>query len=89
MSTDTPIPENNPFAAPEDAAEFKQFKRRINSNTAYDVTQEEPKYLTEYRKYAVHKMDPKTATVVIDTFYFSTKEAAQAAIDYAKTLREN
>lgn len=89
MAEDTPIPEGDPFAVPEDAAEFKQFKRRINSSAAHDITQVEPKYLTEYRKYAVHRMDPRTATVVIDSFYFSTKEAAQAAIDYAKKLKES
>lgn len=78
---------SNPFAEKNDAREFQLFKRSINSATAHDITQKEPSYNKEYNKYAVHKMDPRTALTAIASFYFSTKEAAQAAIDYAVELR--
>lgn len=87
MEDEKDTPKEDPFRDPADATEFAQFKRRMNPSTVYDVTQKEPTYIKEYNKYAVHRMDPRTATVVVDSFYFTTKTAAQAAIDYAVSLQ--
>jgi hypothetical protein len=81
-------PEEDPFRVPADAAEFKQFKRRLNASTMQDVVQKEPTYTREYNKYGVHRMDSRTANTVVDSFYFTTKEAAQAAINYANTFQK-
>ena len=81
-------PEETPFKDPIDIAEFRSFKIRITRRNACDVTQTEPAYFKELKKYAVHRMDPRTATVIVESFYFTVKEAAQAAINYAQELQK-
>lgn len=82
------IPKPDPFHDPEDKKEFQRFKKSMNSSTVYDVTQEEPSYMEAYRKYVVHRMDPRTAMTVVDSYYFKAKEAAQEAINFAKSQQK-